>query len=43
MFEAYGIKGMKGTAWRKTFKSSEAFEAWLEKQDSVEVYGFRDL
>ena len=44
MFEAYGVKGMKSTAWRKTFKSQEAFEKWLDAQDgNVQVLGFREL
>jgi hypothetical protein len=39
--EAHGIKGMKGKPWRKTFKSAEALEAWVSKNDSVEVHGTR--
>jgi hypothetical protein len=43
-FEAYGVKGVKSTPWRKTFKSQEAFEKWLDAQDgNVEVFGFCDL
>ena len=42
--EAYGVRGMKSTPWRKTFKSQAAFEAWLEKNESnVEVHGTRKL
>ena len=40
--EAYGVKGMKSTKWRKTFKNAEALEAWLEKNDA-EVQGQRQL
>lgn len=40
--EAYGVKGMKSTPWRKTFKSSEAMEAWVEKH-GAEVHGIRFL
>lgn len=44
MFEAYGVKGIHGKAWRKVFKSQEAFEKWLDKNEGdVEVHGFRDL
>jgi hypothetical protein len=41
--EAHGIKGMKGTPWRKTFKSHDHLSDWAEKNDSVEVHGTRDL
>lgn len=41
--EAHGIKGTKGTPWRKTFKSHEHLHDWAEKNDSVEVHGTRDL
>ena len=42
--EAYGVKGMKSTQWRKKFNNWEAFEKWLEKMDGdVEVYGTRRL
>lgn len=41
--EAHGIKGMNGTAWRKTFASQEAFEKWLDKNEgNVEVHGVRE-
>ena len=40
--EAYGVKGMKSTQWRKTFKSEAAFEKWTDDNDA-EVYGFRVL
>ncbi len=33
---------MKSTPWRKTFKSPEAMEAWVEKHDA-EVHGVRIL
>jgi hypothetical protein len=41
--EAHGIKGMKGTPWRKTFKSHDHLNDWAEKNDSVEVHGTREL
>lgn len=42
--EAHGVRGTKSTPWRKTFKSQEAFEAWLEKNEGdVEVQGTRKL
>lgn len=43
-FEAHGVKGMKSTPWRKTFKDQSAFEAWLDKQGgNVEVHGTREI
>ncbi len=41
-FEAHGVKGMKSTPWRKTFKSYSAMEKWLEANDAV-CYGTRDI
>ena len=41
--EAHGIRGMKGTAWRKTFKSHEHLAKWADANDSVEVHAVRDL
>lgn len=42
--EAYGVKGMKSTPWRKTFKSREALVKWLEKNEgNVEVYATREV
>lgn len=42
--EAYGVKGMKSTPWRKTFKSQAAFEKWLDKTaGDVEVQGTREV
>ena len=41
--EAHGIRGMKSTPWRKTFKSHEHLSDWADKNDSVEVHGTRDL
>lgn len=41
--EAHGIKGTKGTPWRKTFKHEDHLNDWAEKNDSVEVHGTRDL
>lgn len=40
--EAYGVKGIKGTPWRKIFKSYEALQAWVEKNDA-EVHGTREI
>jgi hypothetical protein len=42
MIEAHGVKGMKATAWRKMFASTEALNAWVEKRDA-EVFAVRDL
>ena len=41
--EAHGIRGMKGTAWRKTFKNHEHLSDWADKNDSIEVHAVRDL
>jgi len=41
--EAQGIRGMKATPWRKTFKSHEHLAKWADANDSVEVHGTRDL
>jgi hypothetical protein len=41
--EAHGIRGMKSTPWRKTFKSHEHLSDWADKNDSVEVHATRDL
>jgi hypothetical protein len=41
--EAHGIKGAKGTPWRKTFKSHDHLHDWAEKNDSVEIHATRDL
>ena len=42
--EAYGVKGMNSTPWRKKFKSQEAFEKWLDQTASdVEVLGTREV
>jgi hypothetical protein len=38
--EAHGVKGMKSTPWRKTFKSIEALNAWVEKY-GAEVHAIR--
>lgn len=40
--EAHGVKGMKNTAWRKTFTTTDALCEWCERNDA-EVYGTRDL
>jgi hypothetical protein len=40
--EAYGVKGMKSTPWRKVFKNQKEFEKWLDKNEgNVEVQGTR--
>jgi len=41
--EAHGIRGMKSTPWRKTFKNHEHLSDWADKNDSVEVHATRDL
>jgi hypothetical protein len=40
--EAYGVKGMKSTPWRKTFNSTEQLNAWVERNDA-EVHATRLL
>lgn len=40
--EAHGVKGMKSTPWRKSFKSGEHAYSWAEKNDA-EVHGTRAL
>ena len=40
--EAHGVKGVKGTPWRKSFKSHEHAHEWAEKNDA-EIHGTRDL
>jgi len=40
--EAHGVKGMKSTPWRKCFKSTEALNAWVEK-NGAEIYAIREL
>lgn len=39
--EAYGVRGMKSSRWRKTFKSQAAMDAWVSKHDA-EVHGTRE-
>jgi hypothetical protein len=41
MIEAYGVKGMKSTPWRKTFSTAEKLNAWCEKH-SAEVHAVSD-
>lgn len=42
--EAYGVRGMKSTQWRKSFKNQAALEKWIDKMDGdVEVQGTRKL
>lgn len=44
MIEAHGVKGMKNTPWRKTFKTQAAFEAWLDKNTGdIEVHAIREV
>ena len=40
--EAHGVKGMKSIPWRKKFKSAEAMNAWVEKNDA-EVHAIREI
>jgi hypothetical protein len=40
--EAYGVKGMKNSSWRKAFKSVEAMNKWVDQNDA-EVQGTRDI
>lgn len=39
--EAYGVKGMNSTSWRKTFPNEEALNKWAE-ENSAEVQGTRE-
>ena len=42
--EVYGVKGMKSTPFTKKFKSQDAFELWLEKNEGdFDVQGQRDI
>ena len=42
--EAYGVRGMKSTPWRKTFKNYEALDRWVTaQQGNVEVHATRQL
>ena len=42
--EAYGVKGLNSKPWRKTFKSQEEYEKWLDaNKGNVEVHGTRDI
>jgi type II secretory pathway component PulM len=40
--EAYGVRGMNSTPWRKIFKTTKALNAWIEKHNA-EVHGIRDI
>jgi len=40
--EAHGVKGMNSTPWRRNFKSVEALNAWIEKNDA-EVHAVREI
>lgn len=42
--EAHGVKGMKSTPWRKTFKSQQHFEDFMDKSNGDhQVLGYREL
>jgi hypothetical protein len=42
--EAYGVRGANSNKWKKTFKSQEAFEKWLDQNEGdVEVSGTREV
>jgi len=42
--EAYGVHGENNKKWRKTFKSQEAFEKWMDAHsEDVEVLGVREV
>lgn len=42
--EAYGVKGVNSKPWRRTFKSQQAFENWLHKNEGdVEVHGAKEI
>lgn len=36
--EAYGVKGMNSTKWRKSFKNEKALDDWCEQNDA-EIQG----
>jgi hypothetical protein len=40
--EAYGVKGLKSTPWRGTFKSPEALTKWAEQHDA-EVHAVSEV
>jgi len=40
-YEAYGLKGMKSTPWRKQFNSYEEAETWADK-NNAEIKGWRE-
>lgn len=40
--EAYGVKGMQSTKWRKSFKNEAALDKWVEA-NAAEVQGRRDI
>jgi hypothetical protein len=40
--EAHGVKGMKSTPWRKTFKHEDHLNDWADKNDA-KVRGTRDV
>jgi hypothetical protein len=40
--EAHGIRGIKRTPWRRSFKHVDALNAWCEKNDA-DCHGTRDL
>jgi hypothetical protein len=40
LLEAYGVKGLKSTPWRKSFKDFDALQRWAEKNDA-EIHAYR--
>jgi hypothetical protein len=42
LIEAHGIKGMKSIYWRKVFRSVDALNAWILRNDA-EIWGTRYL
>jgi len=40
--EAHGVKGMKSTPWRKTFKTSEHLDKWADA-NQAEVHATREI
>lgn len=40
--EAYGVRGLRSTPWRRTFANGDALAAWVEKHDA-QVLGSREV
>jgi hypothetical protein len=40
--EAFGIKGMEGTRWRKTFDNAKQLNKWVE-ENHAEIHGIREV